>query len=119
MSEEVSIPLLRELIQRGADAPEPSLPQSLNDSDQPTALEITEYDDEIEQEFHAALQQIQAEQQEIAFDEIEAATAEQTGQSSKPIEPELAIDVEIRNILDRHMAEAQQEIIELIKRKTP
>jgi len=121
MSEEVSIPLLRELIARGAHAPEQSLQETPNDSAQDPVVDSAEHDDEIELEYHAALQQIQAEQQEIEFDTIESEPErlkndpanEQATDNRK-----LLIDEEIRHILDRHMAAAYREIIELIRQKS-
>ncbi len=122
MSDDASIPLLREVIRRG-----PALSQSeaedieLVDISDDDAASTELHGDEIEREYHNALQEIQASQMEIDLD----ALPDEIGQSQPPTdtldsEPdvqELLIDEEIRTILDRHMDAAYREILQLISHK--
>ena len=131
MSAQNTIPLLREVIQRGQlpDDEIDILNRAAGDiefdvDDRIDALDEgaagKHLDEEhIEQEYHNALQQIQAEQQAIEFDaptsdELTPAEAEI---DSAPNVQELLIDEEIRMILERHMDKAYQEIIKLISHK--
>lgn len=126
MSEADNIPLLRELIQRGhnaGDARKTSLPEeTLNVVDKESKDDSVHFhsDDEIEQQYHAALQEIQASQQalELQWEESDDEDKEPNQQlDPAPDIRELLIDEEIRMILQRHMDRAYEEIIRLISHK--
>ncbi len=123
MSDESPIPVLREVIRRGASLP-PATEKDVgvthaSDEDMDAANEL--HGDEIEREYHSALREIQASQMEIDLD----ALPDEIGQSQPPGDTldsapdiqELLIDEEIRSILDRHIDAAYRDILQLINHK--
>jgi len=140
MSEADNIPLLRELIQRGQHSTDArnTGPQAdtINDAlDKEPKDESVHFhsDDEIEQQYHAALQEIQASQQalELQWEDSDddedkepdyQPDQQRDQQPDEQLDPapdirELLIDEEIRMILQRHMDRAYEEIITLISHK--
>jgi hypothetical protein len=131
MSTQNTIPLLREVIHRG-EVPSDEI-EIIESADGAAGIVFEQSESEhgknsandhfdedvIEQEYHAALQQIQVEQQEIEFDtptsdEWLPAKGETT---PSPGVKELLVEEEIRMILERHMDNAYQDILKLISHK--